>query len=285
MKIKYISELNSGELDVKGINFWQAIAISFLYSLIFMIISTPTDLFFQITSTFNMWQSDMNYYISLILSFIYQYGTILIVILLINRNLKLSRETLSTFKVKKIDYILASMLIVAYIAITYGWFDYILFSIPSTMSESIGEYLESLPIIVLLVESCIIAPIFEEIFHRGILLGGLMKKYNAKKAVIYSALIFGIAHMNLPQGINAFFLGLILGVVYYYTKSIYICIAMHFTNNLLVNFVFYPQTKLWTVILFIGVPIIGIIIMTICWRLLNLKVRSKEQLESKLDIR
>ena len=66
--------------------------------------------------------------------------------------------------------------------------------------------------------------------------------------------------MNLPQGINAFLLGVIIGLAYYYTRSIYVCMGMHFANNFLVNFVVYPESRLWTIILFIVIPIIGLII-------------------------
>lgn len=126
--------------------------------------------------------------------------------------------------------------------------------------EYLEEYLLNTSYIFIFISTCIIAPIFEEVLYRGVLLNGLLKKYNYKKAIIYSALIFGIAHMNLPQGVNAFFLGVIIGLAYYYTRSIYLCMTMHFVNNFLVNFVVYPESKLWTVILFIIVPIIGILI-------------------------
>ena len=102
--------------------------------------------------------------------------------------------------------------------------------------EYVIEYLNSIPIVILLVETCIMAPFFEELLYRGIILNGLINRYSRKKAIIYSALIFGIAHLNFPQGINAFLLGLIIGTVYYYTRSIYLCMIMHFANNFLVNF-------------------------------------------------
>ena len=143
------------------------------------------------------------------------------------------------------------------------------------MFESAMEYFESLPIVILLIETCIIAPIFEEVLYRGILLKGLINKYNSKIAIVYSALIFGIAHLNIPQGINAFLLGLILGTVFYYTRSIYLCMIMHFVNNLLVNFVYYPNSEIWTNILFIVVPIIGVILMILCFKILNLKERAE----------
>lgn len=146
------------------------------------------------------------------------------------------------------------------------------------MFESAMEYFESLPIVILLIETCIIAPIFEEVLYRGILLKGLINKYNSKRAIVYSALIFGIAHLNIPQGINAFLLGLILGTVFYYTRSIYLCIIMHFVNNLLVNFVYYPSSEIWTNILFIIVPIIGVILMILCFKILNLKERAENEI-------
>ena len=103
---------------------------------------------------------------------------------------------------------------------------------------------------------------------------GLINKYNSKMVIVYSALIFGIAHLNIPQGIN-FLLGLILGTVFYYTRSIYLCMIMHFVNNLLVNFVYYPSTETWTTILFIVVSIIGVILMILSFKILNLKERTK----------
>ena len=76
---------------------------------------------------------------------------------------------------------------------------------------------------VLFVQTVIIAPVFEETIYRGIILNGMLKKYSPKKAIIVSSLIFGLIHLNLPQGLNAFVLGLIIATVYYYTRSLYIC--------------------------------------------------------------
>lgn len=59
-----------------------------------------------------------------------------------------------------------------------------------------------------MISVCIVAPIYEEIIYRGIILKGLSIKYNDNLAVIVSALLFAVMHMNLHQGINAFFLDL-----------------------------------------------------------------------------
>ena len=242
-----------------------------------MFLNTPTDIFYTVLSIMEVnTYNDFWYIVSTVLSCIYQFGTLLIITVFINKRFNTSNEVTNKFKIRKIDYLFAPLLVISYIFITYGWFDYILFSIPTgDMFESAMEYFESLPIVILLIETCIIAPIFEEVLYRGILLKGLINKYNSKRAIVYSSLIFGIAHLNIPQGINAFLLGLILGTVFYYTRSIYLCMIMHFVNNLLVNFVYYPSSEIWTNILFIIVPIIGVILMILCFKILNLKERAE----------
>jgi len=76
------------------------------------------------------------------------------------------------------------------------------------------------------------APIFEEIFMRGIILTGLLNRYRPKKAIIISALIFGISHFNIVQSVNTTLIGLVLGLIYYKTNSLILCIAAHMTNNI-----------------------------------------------------
>lgn len=280
MGINYFKDLNKERIEIKPINFWQALGLSFLFDIVLMFLNIPTDIFYTVLSIMEVnTYNDFWYIVSTVLSCIYQFGTLLIITVFINKRFNTFNEVTNKFKIRKIDYLFAPLLVVSYIFITYGWFDYILFSIPTgDMFESAMEYFESLPIVILLIETCIIAPIFEEVLYRGILLKGLINKYNSKRAIVYSALIFGIAHLNIPQGINAFLLGLILGTVFYYTRSIYLCMIMHFVNNLLVNFVYYPSSEIWTNILFIIVPIIGVILMILCFKILNLKERAENEI-------
>ncbi len=74
----------------------------------------------------------------------------------------------------------------------------------------------------------IMAPIFEEIVYRGIMLDELLVKYNYKKAIIISALIFAVIHLNFVQLTDAFIAGIILGTVYCKTKCLIPCIIIHF---------------------------------------------------------
>jgi len=91
------------------------------------------------------------------------------------------------------------------------------------------DYKES-PIAIIL-RVAIWAPIFEELFMRGIVLRGFLANYKPTTAIFLSALFFGLIHMNGPQFVNAFLIGLFLGIVYYRTRSLLLCIAVHAMNN------------------------------------------------------
>ena len=62
----------------------------------------------------------------------------------------------------------------------------------------------------LILYTCIYSPLLEEVLFRGIILNSFIKKYSSSIALIFSSLVFAIAHLNFIQGINAFFLALIL---------------------------------------------------------------------------
>ncbi|WP_313376771.1 type II CAAX endopeptidase family protein [Chishuiella sp.] len=81
---------------------------------------------------------------------------------------------------------------------------------------------------------CILAPIFEEIIFRGIILKGMLNhKVKPVIAIFVSGLIFGLAHMNPWQFIGAGILGMIFGFIYYRTKSLFLTMLLHFLNNTL----------------------------------------------------
>lgn len=79
---------------------------------------------------------------------------------------------------------------------------------------------------------CVVAPVLEELTFRGIILKGLLRNYSPWKAIGQSALLFGLIHMNPAQIAAAGFIGLLLGWLYYRTRSLWLCIAAHALNNL-----------------------------------------------------
>jgi membrane protease YdiL (CAAX protease family) len=79
-----------------------------------------------------------------------------------------------------------------------------------------------------------IIPAFaEELFFRGLVLGGLINNYSKRKAIIISALLFGIIHLNPWQFYSGLIIGLISAWICIETKSILLCIYIHFFNNVL----------------------------------------------------
>jgi membrane protease YdiL (CAAX protease family) len=104
-----------------------------------------------------------------------------------------------------------------------------------SMPDFINGAFEELSVspIILILSAAVVAPIYEEIIFRGILLKGMSKKINPNIALVISALLFALVHMNIPQGINAFLLGLVVGFIYLTTESIYLSIFAHFINNIL----------------------------------------------------
>lgn len=80
----------------------------------------------------------------------------------------------------------------------------------------------------------ILAPLAEEIVFRGAILRtllGMMSKKNHWVAIMISAALFGAVHGNAAQFVNALLMGLLLGWMYYRTKSLVPGILMHWVNN------------------------------------------------------
>jgi len=80
----------------------------------------------------------------------------------------------------------------------------------------------------------IVAPVVEELIFRGLILHGLRRNYNAIVAVIISALLFALFHLNPWQFPATFVLGLLLGWIMIRTNNILLAIIGHSINNLLV---------------------------------------------------
>ncbi|OPC58950.1 CPBP family intramembrane metalloprotease [Elizabethkingia miricola] len=86
----------------------------------------------------------------------------------------------------------------------------------------------------MIISTCFFAPILEEILFRGIIQKGLINKgISPAKAIIISAIVFGVVHGNPWQFMGAAILGSILGLVYYKTKTLLLPIMLHAFNNLM----------------------------------------------------
>ncbi len=77
----------------------------------------------------------------------------------------------------------------------------------------------------------IVAPLCEELLLRGTILRGLLTSINPWKAIVWTAFLFALIHMNPAQGFTAFTIGILLGWIYWKTRSLWTCIFVHFVNN------------------------------------------------------
>jgi len=82
-----------------------------------------------------------------------------------------------------------------------------------------------------LVAVAVMAPFFEEFIFRGVMLDGLLKRKSTWTAILISAALFGLVHLNPWQFVAAMFIGTFAGWVYARTRSLIYCMVIHFTNN------------------------------------------------------
>jgi len=95
--------------------------------------------------------------------------------------------------------------------------------------------------VLLLAMGCVAAPLLEEFLFRRVILEGLLRSYSPAVAIGQSALLFGVFHFNLAQSVAAVGIGLLLGWLYYRTRSLALCIGFHALNNLLAFWSMQPN--------------------------------------------
>jgi len=79
----------------------------------------------------------------------------------------------------------------------------------------------------------LVAPVTEELLFRGWLLQDLKEQYGARRALVWSSLLFGLVHLEPTAVLYATLGGLVLGAVALRTKSTLASIAMHAGVNAL----------------------------------------------------
>jgi len=83
----------------------------------------------------------------------------------------------------------------------------------------------------ILLSATLFAPLWEEMFFRGLVYPWLKSRVPQKSALILSALFFASIHFHIPSFLPLAVLGLVLAFVYEYTGSIVTSIALHAIFN------------------------------------------------------
>jgi membrane protease YdiL (CAAX protease family) len=86
-------------------------------------------------------------------------------------------------------------------------------------------------VLISLLTLVVLAPLCEELFFRGWMLRGLLKRYSPAKSIGFTALLFAVFHLNPWQAIVALPLGLLFGWLAWRTGSLLPGLAGHFVVN------------------------------------------------------
>ena len=104
---------------------------------------------------------------------------------------------------------------------------------------------------------CLVGPLIEElIFREGIARQLRSLGMRTFWAALLSGAAFGMVHMNLAQAIPAIILGTALGLHYFRTNDLRLCLTAHVLNNTLaIILLFFPELE--TTLAGVSAPILG----------------------------
>ncbi len=102
------------------------------------------------------------------------------------------------------------------------------------MQMAFGFYFELLQI-------ALVPAIAEELLFRGLILTGLLKHFSVKTAIVLSAAIFAVYHLNPWHLPFLFVLGIFFATVFVKTNNLILAMLAHFINNA-IGVILYYQT-------------------------------------------
>ncbi len=97
--------------------------------------------------------------------------------------------------------------------------------------QQIDSLMQSQSLWMILLLMALLPAICEEIAFRGFIFGGLARQNGVLRAILVSAIFFGLTHTLLQQSLSAMIIGLLLGWVAWRTGGIICTIAMHAIHN------------------------------------------------------
>lgn len=100
--------------------------------------------------------------------------------------------------------------------------------------ETVETIQYSVPVWLGLILYGIISPVVEEMVFRGVLYSRIKKFYSVSKAVIFSALLFGVFHANVPQFLYGTVMGALMAVCYECSGCLAAPVLMHMVANIFV---------------------------------------------------
>ncbi len=188
-------------------------------------------------------------------------------------------------KINALEYILGGISIIALTQILLAWI-YPKIGLDHSMFDVVNIFPDDTALgnLAFIVGMALVPAIFEELLFRKYILN-CSKKLGTTFAIVFSALLFGLYHMNLNQAIFAFLIGILFGVIAVKTDGIILTVFLHFLNNMYSCMIsLLPNDNIWYKIInkgSIALAIIGgIIIIKNIPKLKNIK---KQELKINPD--
>ena len=142
--------------------------------------------------------------------------------------------------------------------------------------QAVEEIQYSVPIGLGLVLYGIISPAVEEMVFRGVLYSRMKRFYSVPRAVVASALLFGVFHANLPQFLYGTAMGVLMALCYEYAGCFAAPVLMHMSANIFVFLM--SQTAAWTAVL--ATPVWGVVAaalsVAVFWAVRECNVKFKQ---------
>lgn len=102
----------------------------------------------------------------------------------------------------------------------------------SRVYQSTEQIIYSAPRWLQMAATGILAPVAEELVYRGMIYRRMRESLTAVQAGVFVAILFGVGHGNLPQGLYAMVLGLLLACIYEKFRNIAAPILFHIVVNI-----------------------------------------------------
>jgi len=112
--------------------------------------------------------------------------------------------------------------------------------------QAITQFNNPLEFAISLIIMAFLPAMFEELFFRGALQQVLVKRFRMPIiGIILTSLIFSLVHASITLFLSRFLLGMVLGLIFSYTRNIWVNIIAHFLNNAiaLIQLFYLQQTN------------------------------------------
>jgi membrane protease YdiL (CAAX protease family) len=126
--------------------------------------------------------------------------------------------------------IFAVIMLVRAVSYLNGIWVTIVFPVSMPQMPQMPVAMEGYDIVLQFLVTCLVPGFCEEFLFRGAILTNCMP-FGRTNAIIISSLLFSMMHANFSQMLYTFVAGILLGLVYEKTGSIWNCIILHVLNN------------------------------------------------------